>query len=164
MSDQSVESFVLAVKRYMAWAEQAPVEGLNEAMLALDHVVELYHWGIRLATSGCGENVEIPDVGDDKWGQIRNRFSCLPFRNYSVIINAMTVPPEEPAVGDIADDLADVYRDLAVGLFLYNAGHKEEAIWQWHFDFHNHWKEHAAWAIFALNSYFIENPDKWDIC
>lgn len=59
---------------------------------------------------------------------------------------------EEPVCGDLRDDLQDIYDDLRTGIREYEAGRKNNAIWDWKFGVDNHWGQHAVDAIRALHS------------
>lgn len=59
----------------------------------------------------------------------------------------------EPVCGWLADDFADIYRDIKTGLVAFEKGTPKaisEAVWQWRFSFWSHWGEHATGAIHAL--------------
>lgn len=58
-------------------------------------------------------------------------------------------PREEsdPVVGDLGDDLADIYRDVKNGLVAFNKGSTNEAIWHWQFGFRFHWGDHVVDAL-----------------
>ena len=58
----------------------------------------------------------------------------------------------EPVVGDLADDFADIYRDLRRGLGKWRLGDSAGAAWEWQFHFAAHWGEHATSAIRALHA------------
>jgi hypothetical protein len=49
----------------------------------------------------------------------------LPLNHYSTCFDPLIVPAEEPVVGSIPDDLADIWRDVKRGLALYEAGYVE---------------------------------------
>jgi hypothetical protein len=55
-----------------------------------------------------------------------------------------------PVVGSLADDIADIYRDLQDGFAELRSGKPANANWQWKFGFDSHWGHHAAEAIYAL--------------
>jgi hypothetical protein len=86
-----------------------------------------------------------------------SQVSNLPLTYYSEVFNSNVVPPEDPVIGDLADDIADIYRDLRRGLNLLDAGHTEQAVWEWVFHLKHHWGEHATSAIRALYWYLQEN-------
>jgi hypothetical protein len=59
-------------------------------------------------------------------------------------------------VGDLADDLVDIYRDVSAGSAFHDAGCVDDAIWQWGFSFQTHWGKHASSAIRALHCYLSQ--------
>ena len=69
------------------------------------------------------------------------------------------VPPEDHEIGDLADDVADIYRDLSAGLALVDAGHALEAQWELRFSFLTHWGRHASGAIRALHCWYVDAYD-----
>lgn len=68
----------------------------------------------------------------------------------------------DPAVvGDLADDLWDIYTELQAGLALWDQGRRENAIWEWRFGFEMHWGEHATGAMRALYMLARRRADLW---
>jgi hypothetical protein len=60
--------------------------------------------------------------------------------------------PEEPNLGRISDDVADVASDLAHGLRHYDDGRVDEALWWWQFSYLSSWGQHALQGQRALLS------------
>jgi hypothetical protein len=62
---------------------------------------------------------------------------------------------DEPAEGDLADDLADIYRDLKPGLLAWHTGEDKylgDVLYQWaHYGHVHHWGRHAVNAMRALH-------------
>jgi hypothetical protein len=58
----------------------------------------------------------------------------------------------EAIFGSLADDIADIYRDLKKGLELKETSKRppEEVIWEWKFSFQCHWGEHATGGLRAI--------------
>jgi hypothetical protein len=56
----------------------------------------------------------------------------------------------------VADDLADIYRDIKNGLWLHENRHSTEAIWEWKHSFNTHWGRHAVGALHALHCYMAD--------
>jgi hypothetical protein len=56
--------------------------------------------------------------------------------------------------GSLADDVADIYRDLKEVLNLTDksAISPQEAIWDWRFSFYSHWGHHAFSALRTLHN------------
>lgn len=52
----------------------------------------------------------------------------------------------EVTTGDTADDLAEIYGDLKLGLLQWRRGDEQSfasAVWQWRFSHSSHWRQHA---------------------
>jgi hypothetical protein len=62
----------------------------------------------------------------------------FPCQHYSEIFSPL-LPPEQPVVGDLGDDLVDIYRDVAAGLAIYEAGSVERRHLALGFNFQVHW-------------------------
>jgi hypothetical protein len=63
-------------------------------------------------------------------------------------------PPDRPRVcGDLADDLADIYRNVDSGLRAYDlgGGYREAALFEWRLQRDVHWGAHATWALRVLH-------------
>jgi hypothetical protein len=62
---------------------------------------------------------------------------------------------DDPSEGDLADDLADIYRDLRPGLSAWNTGDDRylgDVLYQWvHYGYVHHWGRHAVNAMRALH-------------
>lgn len=61
----------------------------------------------------------------------------------------------EAIFGSLADDIADIYRDLRNGLVFRETQQglpDEDAIWIWHLLFHSHWGQHAMEALRTIHS------------
>jgi len=63
-------------------------------------------------------------------------------------------PPDRNSLAEetLSDDIADIYLDLknAIALQLSEIG-PDDLVWQWRFDFRNHWGRHAVSALTALH-------------
>ena len=170
-----VGRFIAVVKEYCAWAEGTPGSKSEEVETAIRLVANLYASALLLHSS----LLDLPDpnpadnvddnyrISHSEWTAIHKRFGALPFNYYHVFSSPTklkTGRPEEAeaVIGDLADDLADIYRDLKEGLLLYENGRIAEAIWHWNHDFYAHWGEHASSALYALHSYDSENEDEYN--
>jgi hypothetical protein len=56
----------------------------------------------------------------------------------------------EAIFGSLADDIADIYRDLQEGLVLCEA-RPQDAIWEWRLLFYSHWGKHAINALLTTH-------------
>ena len=62
---------------------------------------------------------------------------------------------EGEGVGDLGDELADIYRDLKNGLIAFNRSLANEAIWHWQWGFRSHWGEHVVSALPSCTELFM---------
>jgi hypothetical protein len=153
-----LEEFANEARRFVHWAAGKTDEPM-EVGAALRRIVALYFAALHLPVpypDSVSTRREESRVDQDEWNLIYARASTLPFKNYGEVFNPISVPPEEPSVGDIADDIADIYRDVASGLRLYEGGNAVDARWEWSFNFQYHWGRHACSAIRALHCYLAE--------
>lgn len=81
---------------------------------------------------------------------IFRRFGALPFNYYATLCDPREICNSEVTMGDLADDLADIWRDLKRGLGLYEMGRHTAAAWDWRYSFRSHWARHATSALEAL--------------
>ena len=72
-------------------------------------------------------------------------------------ITELLVDPQTPIVGDLADDLADIYRDIKPGLRAWDVNKMDyiaEIIYDWKEPlFRIHWGNHAVNALRALHNF-----------
>ena len=145
---QQIQQFAVLAGEFCAWAESAGAAPEVEASTALRLLSSLYQKALELPpTTGQQEPAE---VADEAWKRVYERFGSLPFNYYAQCFDPGQ-SPGEASLADLADDLADIWRDLKRGLSLYAAGHVESAAWEWRQMFRHHWGLHAAGAIYALH-------------
>jgi hypothetical protein len=152
---QQVQQFAEAARKFCAWAEGSPASADSEPLITLQHLSNLYQLALSLPEVFGDE--EAIEVTHDAWTQIYERFGSLPFNYYSQCLSPADVSMETPAVADLADDLADTWRDLKRGLSLFQSGHVDAAVWEWRQGFWQHWGDHAAGGIYALHSWLTEH-------
>ena len=129
--DPTVQAFAAEARRYCTWAM---------------HIEEG-----DLPAFASGEDREA----------VRVACARLPLQYYSELFDPLPMPAtEEPVVGDIADDIADIadiFSDVLEGLRLFDRERVPDAVWQWAFGFQRHWGRHASCAIRTLHAYLAEN-------
>lgn len=77
----------------------------------------------------------------------------LPIDVYRCIFNPLQLE-QEPVVGSLADDLADIWGDLKPGLQALRelpAELQPDVWWEWKFAFESHWGRHAMDALRVLH-------------
>lgn len=89
-------------------------------------LAELVYAALRTPDDGLAdagaENYQRRD-----YNEIRAALPQLPFQYYREIFDAHDWEDDEPGVGDLYDDLADIYRDLSEGLFIHQHVSNTEA-------------------------------------
>jgi hypothetical protein len=60
-------------------------------------------------------------------------------------------PTAEVLVGDLEDDLRDIFLDLARGMAIHDRGDLDTALWYWKLSFEGHWGTHAVEALRVLH-------------
>ena len=150
-----IQLFAETAGKFCTWAEGAPQSPEREAMFALHLLSDLYQQGLQLPPIfGDEEPFEVPL---EDWSRIYKRFGALPFNYYMQCASPQNVPDDVPGVADLADDLADIWRDLKRGLGLFNAGYVSAACWEWRQSFWQHWGNHAAGGIFTLHNWLSQH-------
>ncbi len=157
--NDGVLAFVETARHYCEWARASEPTGPEAVAQALRQITSLYLAGLSLPGTWSPDldvKANAGLVSDDERLAVVAAAARLPLANYSEVFDPVPVPPDESVIGDLGDDIADIYCDVATGLRLYDAGRQAEAIWEWSFGLQNHWGAHATSAIRALHWYLVE--------
>lgn len=150
----AIEQFAAETVVFAHWARHGADTGAPAAREALVRITRLYLLGLQLPSYWTEDTADRPDavdLGDDEWQAVFTATGRLPVDEYAEIFDPLTLPPEPPVVGSLADDIADIYQDVVTGLRAYQAGQKATALWEWGFGFQSHWGAHATDAMRALH-------------
>ncbi|HME37093.1 MAG TPA: DUF5063 domain-containing protein [Candidatus Sulfotelmatobacter sp.] len=90
---------------------------------------------------------------EEQWGQLYNllKEKLGDWDLYWQVFDPTT--DKEAVCGTLADDFADIYRDLKEGLIL-NEKHlarPEDLIWEWRLSYFSHWGKHAIDALLTIH-------------
>ena len=158
----TVEAFAVEAREFCQWA-RSPGSGPASARQALVRLASIYLAGLHLPPPwhpSLPSEPQVEDIALEEKMAIYAAASALPVAAYSVVFDPLAVPSEVPVVGDLPDDIADIYADILRGLRLYEAGSLHEALWEWGFNFRIHWGQHAASGIRTLHAFLAANePD-----
>ena len=146
---QRLEEFAHTASVFCDWADAPPGQPDEEFDTALSLVSRLFAQALELPELFDGQDA--PATSHDAWLATYNRFGSLPFNHYAVHSDPTDTVDPSAAIGDLADDLADIWRDLRGGLALYRAGNRAAAACEWRDTFRTHWGRHAASALYALH-------------
>lgn len=151
MSD-AIEAFVDNVNRFCDWAE-SDCHGLDTAR----HVLLALMQGVSsLPTGGAFPSIatEYECRGYEQWKDDFKRFADVPVSYYRTLLDPLNIDSEESGIGDVHNDLADIYGDLWHGLQAYNSGDIGYAVEYWRSSYDTHWGAHAAGAFSAIDAYY----------
>jgi len=156
----NIEKFAAAVSAYELWLMKEKDQGISLVLTASKHITNLYQHALELKFEGDDNDLSVGSmerISDKEYRNAVDSLSRLPLRYYSEVFETLVVPPESPVTGDLVDDLADIYSDTVSSLRAYQSGNVKEAVWNWEFNFHSHWGEHATSAIRCLYWYRREH-------
>jgi len=154
----NADAFAEEAAAFERWARAGIGHVASAAREALIRLTRLYLAALTLPPASS-DDLDAEDrklVADDEWKAVLQAAGNLPLDNYSLLFDPLPVPPEEPVVGSIADDIADIYRDVVTGLRHDQSGRRSEALWHWAFTLRSHWGAHATSAIRALHCWLAQ--------
>ena len=163
---EDVSNFINAAKLYCAFIENYQSENVNEFLLVMQNsLLSLYQTGIKLPHFVLQEELDFNDEIDNSFFESVFIFIAgrlLDSRYYLHLFNPADKNETEVIYGDLLDDIGDIYKDIKRSLLVLGMGTgvaKENAIWQFKFDFDNHWGDHCINAIYASH-YFLRGMNK----
>jgi hypothetical protein len=156
-----IEEFAAAAVRFENWLLDGRDIEAEAARHGLQRLVELYQraldlpqeWSPELETSSD----DLDRVHHSQWQRAVHASRRLPFDSYREVFNPAGDVAEDAVTRSLADDFADVYRDVASGLRMYQDGKVAAAVWEWSFAMRVHWGAHATSAIRALHWWLADN-------
>src|SRR5512133_1830962 len=111
MDKKQIEQFASLAKEYCDWTENCPGTESEEHFKALIMLSSLYSTALLLPEVEPSEDFTSEEPPEVDYYQAHKRFGSLPFQYYNDVFNPTAKEPEEPSIGDICDDLADIYKD-----------------------------------------------------
>ena len=148
--NKHIKEFARLAQEYCDWVEGKGNKGEDQLFYLQVLLSKLYCWGIQLPDCEPTDLLESDELPDHNHQEILNYFKTFPIQYYSMIFNAHIVPSEEPVIGDVIDDLADIYKDLKDGLWYLGRGSELDAVFRWRFSLGAHWARHILGAMYAL--------------
>ena len=137
------------------WAESSPHDSEDDVVEAMRHLASLC--ALALALPGADPDPTVADEFLDKndLKGLYARFAQLPMQYYGELFDPIQIPPAEPTIGDLADDLLDIYADIKTGLAYFSGGHPETAVFHWRLTWGIHWGRHATSALRAMHCWSV---------
>jgi hypothetical protein len=159
---EAVGRFADVAREFRTWVLTGTDCGPDAARHVLGLVGRLYLSALVMPPLWCEDRKQVEPPPPPGWHEVYPALVArLPFQYYGEVFNPLPIPPEGSIVGDLADDLADIFADMDRGLRCLEAGHPAEAVWEWGFGLVHHWGEHATSAIRALHCWLAsEHPEQ----
>ncbi len=149
--EDALQQFVLAADHFCEWLESDVALHADDALRFLGN---LYNSALFLPAGevvSLGDFDRMPVLEQIQLEPVRLRLAYFPFLYYWDIEHALPMDGEEPRLGEINDDLADIYKDVKEGLLAFQSGLKPLAVWHWRQTWAMHWGKHAVSALKALH-------------
>ena len=151
-----VNEFAARARAFVQWCE-SPHAGKSAGQMqfeALQQLAETYAAALRLPKVDFMPSPEPPSRDGAKTKKLAHHLQPLPFQYYREMFTPTDLNENGQGVdGDLLDDFLDIHGDLSQGLWLYERGHCEAAVFLWRFAFAAHWGRHAVSAMHALHSF-----------
>lgn len=158
----AIDTFAAEASAYVNWLLSESDGRRDAAREALIRLTRLYGAALDLPTTSTNtkEGSAYVEIAARERQCALKAAARLPFDSYGELFDPKVLPPEEPVVASLADDLADIYEEVAAGLASYNAGDSAGAGWHWRFGLYSHWGRHATGAIRALHCWLADGTDE----
>ncbi len=157
MTELAIVSFARAAREYCAWAESSAAQSPEDEVAKALHLLTAVYAAALHLPGGRPPSQEIESNSHAEWRRIYDRFTDLPVTNYWEIFNPLDAECEEPVLASLADDLADIHRDLQRGLVFFDASDMDAAAWEWSLHLRAHWGHHLTAALYALHAWWADS-------
>ena len=118
---------------------------------------QLYCLGAALPAVEPSDAVPIADrLTHEEWSTLFGalRAHIGPYDLYWDVYDPSQQEQDDVVAGSLADDFADIHRDLRAGLSAWHVGtdaSRIDAVWEWREGWENHWGYHAVDAIRSIH-------------
>jgi len=154
MNAISVEAFQSAAEAFCGMAEDERPLTKEDLWRFRELLVRLIFHIPAVESHQHGVDFKGKGIEQESFNKAVKRFAELPFNYYRVVFDPHDFEAkDEPVTGMLADDLGDIYRDLAEGLDNARNGHIDEACFDWAQSYTFHWARHAVNALAAIEIY-----------
>ncbi|MGA9473061.1 MAG: DUF5063 domain-containing protein [Terriglobales bacterium] len=100
------------------------------------------------------EEIKRSRVKQEEWGQLYESLKEK-LGDWNLYWQVFDPTKDSEAVhGSLADDIADIYRDIKEGLRLRDPDLplQRDAVWGWRFGYYSHWGQHAINALYTAHA------------
>jgi hypothetical protein len=152
-------AFADLARGFCAWCESESL-GPKVERTAASWLARLYAAALALPPTGPENDGNAPELAGPDVAQARANLGRYRGYLYREVFDPDPMAVDEPSMGDLGDDLLDIYGDLKRGLLLFLDGQVAEALWHWQFNHRVHWGHHAAGALYALHCLVVAKDEE----
>jgi len=163
---EDVFNFINVARSYCTFIESYQSKNVKEFLLVMqNNLLALYQAGNKLPHIDLQEDAEFEKDIDNEFLErviVHTVNRLMDCRYYLHLFNPTDESDKDVVYGDLLDDIGDIYKDLKRSLLIFDIGtdvSKENAVWQFKFDFSNHWGDHCINAIYASH-YFLRKENE----
>lgn len=149
-SKSSIADFAEVARGYCSWCEGESL-GRDPASQAAGWLARLYAAALTLPDRDAENAEEPPDLPRPEADRAKSNLAPFVGWYYREVFDPDPTLTDEPGMGDVGDDLMDIYRDVRAGLVLFDSGAVNDAAWYWSFLHRVHWGRHAVGGLLALH-------------
>ena len=161
MNKPSIEAFQAAAEEFCEMSVDNRPLNKEDLWRLRELLVRLIFHVPAVESHQHGTDFDGKRIGDEEFGRAVKRFGELPFNFYRVVFDPHDFEAkDEPVTGMLADDLSDIYRDLAEGLDNARNDHIDDACFDWSQSYQSHWARHAVNALAAIEIYRTDNYER----
>lgn len=155
--EEAIQSFEASARHYCGVIEQVDRLPILEFLTTIQPLLaDLYLKALSLPDVSPRSADIATRIDHDAWARVFDSIiSTLGHRHaYWTVFDPMDPDDHESIYCSLADDLADIYRDVKEGLLQIGepSARNADVAWEWRFGFQNHWGQHAVSAIQAVHS------------
>ena len=154
--------FAQTADRYCEMVQGREGNSAEELLRALHTLIPELYFRASLLPELEPESEQLlpPAMTDEEWQQLYRALGTTlgNYNSYWEVFDPIEVTRRDPIRTSLADDLADIYRDLKGGLIAATAANGSiptDVIWHWRYRFTSHWGQHAMSAMRAIHSHMF---------
>ena len=157
---RNAEKFAIAARRYCSTVDSTTNRKRAELLLEIYRILP-----VLIGEAMALPNVELRNnegeseqpshrVSHEAWATLYESLKQKldDWNAYKQVFDPTSLDTE-PIFGSLADDIADIYRDLQAGLQLGDKGQVcgDDAVFHWRLMFYSHWGKHAINALEVIH-------------
>lgn len=122
---------------------------------AASWLARLYAAALTLPDRDADNANGLPDLPKPQADRAKANLSAFLGRCYREYFDPDPTLADASCMGDVGDDLIEIYKHVRAGLVAFDSGDVSDAAWHWSFLHRIHSGRHAVGALFALHGMHV---------